>query len=299
MNSKQKENSIKSLIKDYTIETTPNIYEKYGNLKEFLPYSRDVYITYLPEEDSQRVIKTAKMINEEGLNAIPHLPARSIKDYQTLENYIAKLSEYAGCKRILIIGGGGKKVGSINSSLEILNSNLLSKYNFEYIGLAGHPEGHPDISKKELDNAIIEKNKFSKNSNFKIYLVTQFFFEANAFKLWEKHLNLIGNKLDIHAGIPGPANLKILLSFAKSCGIGNSINFLSKQIFNIRKLATTKTPDKLIADLAEYKINNPASRLKKLHLYPFGGMKKTSQWMNTILDNPLEIKNNNEFVTEK
>ena len=30
-------------------------------------------------------------------------------------------------------------------------------------------------------------------------------------------------------------------------------------------------------------------------LHPFGGMKKTSQWMNSILDNPLKIKNNNEF----
>ena len=46
---------------------------------------------------------------------------------------------------------------------------------------------------------------------------------------------------------------------------------------------------------AEYKFNNPSSRLVKLHIFPFGGMKKTSQWMNSILDNPLKIKNNNEF----
>ena len=56
-----------------------------------------------------------------------------------------------------------------------------------------------------------------------------------------------------------------------------------------------KTPDKLIADLAEYKFNTPSSKLTKLHLYPFGGMKKTSKWINAILDNPLIIRSNNEF----
>ena len=121
------------------------------------------------------------------------MPARSIKDYQVLEKYIGKLSEHAGCEKILVIGGGGKKVGNINSSLAILKSNLLSKYNFKHVGLAGHPEGHPDISNNDLDEAIIEKNKFAKDTDFKLYLVTQFFFEAKAFKLWEKHINSIGN----------------------------------------------------------------------------------------------------------
>ena len=105
----------------------------------------------------------------------------------------------------------------------------------------------------------------------------------------------MGNKLEIHAGIPGPANLKTLISFAKSCGIGNSIKFLSQQALNLAKIATTKKPDKLIADLAEYKFNTPSSNLAKIHLYPFGGMKKTSQWMNTILDNHLKFKSTNEF----
>ena len=104
--------------------------------------------------------------------------------------------------------------------------------------------------------------------------------EAKVFKLWEQHINSLGNKLDIHAGIAGPASLKILVSYAKSCGVGNSIRFLSKQVLNIKKITTTKTPDKLIGDLAEYKYNYPSSKLTKLHLYPFGGMKKTSQWMN-------------------
>ena len=93
--------NIKKLIDGYTIETTPNVYEKYGSLKEYLNHSNNVYITYLPDEDSKRVINTAKKIIQEGLNAIPHLPARTINDYKMLEKYIGELSENAGCKKIL------------------------------------------------------------------------------------------------------------------------------------------------------------------------------------------------------
>jgi len=128
-----------------------------------------------------------------------------------------------------------------------------------------------------------------------LYFVTQFFFEAKSFELWERHIAKLGNELEIHAGIAGPATLKTLISYAKFCGIRDSFRFLSKQALSITKIATTKTPDKLIADLAEYKFINPSSKLTKLHLYPFGGMKKTSQWMNTILDNHLKFKSSNEF----
>ena len=64
----------------------------------------------------------------------------------------------------------------------------------------------------KADEIIIKKNQFANNVDYKMYFVTQFFFEANAFKSWEQHINTLGNKLEIHAGIPGPATLKILFS---------------------------------------------------------------------------------------
>ena len=64
MQTNQKENNIKSLIKDFSIETTPNVYSKYGNFSEFLHQKNDVYVTYLPDEKSERVINTAKKLNK-------------------------------------------------------------------------------------------------------------------------------------------------------------------------------------------------------------------------------------------
>ena len=111
----------------------------------------------------------------------------------------------------------------------------------------------------------------------------------------KKHIKKIGNNLEIHAGIPGPASLQTLISYAKSCGIGNSLQFLSKQAFNIIKLASTKTPDKLIYDLACYKNSTKHSALKKLHFYPFGGIKITSDWLNLLKKSEFTYNINNEF----
>ena len=295
MATNHKETLIKSLIKDFSIETTPNVYSKYGEFVKLLTKKNDVYVTYLPDENSKKIIETSKKLNEEGFNSIPHLPARTIKDNSELEKYIGALSETAGCKKILVIGGGGSQKGTISSSMKVLETDLLSKYGFNSVGLAGHPEGSPDIKEDLLDDAIIKKNEFAKNVDYKMYLATQFFFEASIFEKWEKHLEMLNNKLDIHAGIPGPATLKTLITYATSCGIGNSIRFLSKQALNITKLATSRTPDKLITDLAEYKQKNTNTKLTKLHFYAFGGIKKTSEWLDLISNSSLNIKDNNEF----
>ena len=290
--SKDTLNIVKKFLNSYTIETTPNVYEKYGNFSEFLNKKHSVYITFLPDEKSENVVETAKKLKLEGYDVIPHLPARTVKNNKVLEKYIGELADEAGCSKILIIGGGGNQAGEISSTMDVLKTDLLSKFNFKSVGVAGHPEGSPDISKDALDLAIIEKNKFSLNVDFKMYLATQFFFEAKSLIEWEKHLNTINNKLDIHAGIPGPASIKTLINYARSCGIGNSLRFLTKQAFNLTKLATLNTPDKLIYDLANYVENDKSTNLKNIHFYAFGGMKKTSEWLNQLNESELEYSNN-------
>ena len=286
--------NVLNLLSSCSIETTPNVYAKYGSFSDLVPKENNIYVTYLPDEDMNKVTETAKKLSIEGYNVIPHLPARTIANNEQLEKYIKTLSEDCGCSKILVIGGGGIQKGNITSSIQVLETDLLSKYNFKEVGLAGHPEGNPDIKQIEVDRAIIQKNNFSKKADFKMYLATQFFFEAKSLKDWEVHLKSLNNNLEIHAGIPGPATLKTLLSYAHSCGIGNSIRFLSKQALNITKLATTRSPDKLIYDLANYQLENPETKLKKIHFYAFGGIKKTSDWLKTT-NKPDLMYNNQKF----
>ena len=293
--SKQTLNIVKKFLNSYSIETTPNVYAKYGGFSEFLSKDHDVYITYLPDENSNNVVNTAKKLREEGYEVIPHLPARTIVDVNELEKYLGNLANVSGCTKILIIGGGGNQAGSISSTMDVLQSDFLSKFNFKFVGVAGHPEGSPDISNDNLDLAIKEKNNFSKNVDFQMYIATQFFFEAKSLVDWEKHLNSLGNSLPIHAGIPGPASIKTLINYARSCGIGNSLRFISKQAFNLTKLATLSTPDKLIYDLANYINTNQSTKLENIHFYAFGGMKKTADWLNQLNSSKLTYNDKNQF----
>jgi len=244
--SKETLNIVKKFLNSYSIETTPTVHAKYGGFSDFLDKNHDVYITYLPDENSTNVINTAKKLKDEGYEVIPHLPARTIINENELEKYVGDLANESGCTKILIIGGGGNQAGNISSTMDVLKSDLLSKFNYKFVGVAGHPEGSPDISNQNLDLAINEKNNFAKNVDFQMYIATQFFFEAKSLIDWEKHLSTLGNNLPIHAGIPGPASIKTLINYARSCGIGNSLRFISKQAFNLTKLATLSTPDKLI-----------------------------------------------------
>ena len=293
--SKQTLNIVKKFLNSYSIETTPNVYAKYGGFSEFLSKDHDVYITYLPDENSNNVVNTAKKLREEGYEVIPHLPARTIVNVNELEKYLGDLANVSGCTKILIIGGGGNQAGNISSTMDVLKSDFLSKFNFKFVGVAGHPEGSPDISNDNLDLAIKEKNNFSKNVDFQMYIATQFFFEAKSLVDWEKHLNSLGNSLPIHAGIPGPASIKTLINYARSCGIGNSLRFISKQAFNLTKLATLSTPDKLIYDLANYINTNQSTKLENIHFYAFGGMKKTADWLNQLDSSKLIYNDKNQF----
>ena len=54
--------------------------------------------------------------------------------------------------------------GSLNSSIQLLETGFFEKYGFEYINVAGHPEGNPDIDKSsnlnETLNALLIKNEY-------------------------------------------------------------------------------------------------------------------------------------------
>ena len=99
---------------------------------------------------------------------------------------------------------------------------------------------------------------------------------------WAENLTALGNKLPIHIGIPGPANLKTLINYARMCGIGPSMRVLTRQAHNITRLMTVSAPVALVAALARHKADQPASPIVKAHVYPLGGVKRMAEWLAAI-----------------
>ena len=113
-------------------------------------------------------------------------------------------------------------------------------------------------------------------------LVTQFMFEAAPLFAWERMIRAQGSDLPIHVGVPGPATVKSLLSYARLCGVGNSMRVLTQQAGSLFKLASLSYPDALLAALARHLAGDSGCRIERLHFYPFGGLARTARWIEAI-----------------
>lgn len=269
----------------FTAETTPGSALKISDYREHLRPDTTVYITFLPGSDFNDTISVAKRLKGEGLNPVPHFAARSIPDKAFLEENLKKLKGEVDIDQVLIIGGAvNTPLGDFSDSMQLLETGLFDKYGIKKFGVAGHPEGSPDMPEEAIKAALSWKNDFAERTGAEVYVVTQFCFEADPVIAWDKHIQAEGNKLPVIIGIPGLATLKTLLAHAKACGVGPSMRFLSRQARNVTKLLTVSAPDKLVTALAAYQANDPDCGIVGVHMYPLGGLRRSSKWSYGVTD---------------
>lgn len=292
---------IVDFVRGFSIETTPGSALKIPDYREHLRPGTTVSVTFLPGSDFADTIKTAKRLKDEGFNPAPHFAARSVPSRAAFEEYLKHLQGEVGVSDAVALGGGvSSPVGEFDSSMQLLDTGLFDRYGITRIGLAGHPEGSPDIPDSALAEALAWKNGFAERSDAEFYLATQFCFEAAPIIAWDKAIRAAGNRLPIHIGVPGLATLKTLINHAKACGIGPSMRILTRQARNITKLMTVKAPDRLIADLAYYKATDPECGIRRVHIYPLGGLRRSALWSYAVVDGDFTLgKDGRSFTVNR
>ena len=225
------------------------------NLSE-LPKVKDVYITMLPGNDYKEVANKAAELVKSGFNPVPHFPARSIKNQTELKDYVSRCKN-GGVKQVLIIGGSAQPIGDFHCSLQLLETGLFDEWK---IGIAGHPDGSPDISDKDLEKAMIDKKPYAD------YIVTQWCLDANTIADF-----ISKQTLPVHVGITGPLKISSLLKFANIVGAKNSINFLKSNATKALDLLKPRDPKDIIEKIEGV--------TKNFHIYTFGGLKETNKWL--------------------
>ena len=286
----QRKQQIIDAIRDFSIETTPGSALKIPDYREHLRPGATVAVTFLPGSDFADTIKTAKRLKEEGFRPAPHFAARSIPSRNAFEDYLKALQAEVGVDEVVALGGAvDHPVGAYSDSMQLLETGLFDRYGIKTIGVAGHPEGSPDISDAAIAEALAWKNAFAERSDAKLYIATQFCFEAAPIIAWDRAIREAGNKLPIHIGLPGLATLKTLINHAKACGIGPSMRVLTRQARHISKLMTVRTPDKLLIDLAEYRASFTDCGIAKVHVYPLGGLRRSANWSYAVADGAFEL----------
>jgi methylenetetrahydrofolate reductase (NADPH) len=275
---------------DWSIEVTPTGAGKIESFSDCLAPGTTVNVTFLPGSDPADTIAVAERLHNDGMRPVPHLAARSLRDPDQLDELLAAFTSRCGVEEVLCIGGGvDKPVGAFDATMKLLETGLIQKHGIRSIGVAGHPEGSPDITDDEIAEALAAKNALAERDGLDLYIETQFCFEADIVLAWERKVRASGNKLPIRIGIPGPATIKTLFRFAQISGIGPSMRFISKQAKNVAKLMTVQSPHLLIADLAAGMAADEDCLIRHFHYYPFGGFARTAAYAGAIAEGNIEL----------
>lgn len=277
-------NILNNFLKGFSIEVTPRAIAKIENLSELIPSGTLFYIAHIEGTPIEDMVQTAKRINEQGYPAMPHFPARIIKNKDTLKDWISRYQSEANVENALLLAGGANKpYGEYDSSIHLIESELFDLAGFKKLHIAGHPEGNKDIdpdgSTSNVNKALSWKNEFRNRTDADMAITTQFCFDSKTVINWANDIKNKGIDIPIHIGIAGPAKLQTLLRYSIECGVGASIKILQKRALDLTKLLLPYKPTSILSELAEYKLNNPGFNVEKVHFFPLGGVKQVSKFI--------------------
>jgi methylenetetrahydrofolate reductase (NADPH) len=277
------ENPLGAFLRKAEIEITPKQIEKLPLLANNLPAGTKVFIALIDPAEVEMQITATGALKQAGFEPVPHVPARFVRDKDDLKIRMAAFGKL-GVTNILALGGGAPQpIGKFDAALQLMETGVFEQSGITRIGIAGHPEGNPDITKHLGEDALFEALKLKQSwlheNNFEGYIATQFLFDAGPLALWASNLRDAGINLPLSIGVPGPASIKTLVKYAAMCGVGNSARFIRKQALNITKLLTVSEPTEFCDQLATLHFDKPELNIAAPHFYPFGGFDKLFDWL--------------------
>ena len=253
----------------------PGIEDRIGTLQP----NMHVAITCSPTKGVDTTLELSEKLIAQGFQVIPHISAKSVTGEKHLETIIKKLDELS-IESVFVPGGDGPEpLGEFNNAYDLLKALQKSGHNLKKIGIAAHPEGHPDISNKILMEALEKKKGLAD------YIVTQMCFDANILGDWLVRINQQGIHLPVWVGLPGVIERGPLLRTSLRIGVGDSLRFLKKKSKVAAELMKSSiyNPEKLVTSISEYK-DIADTNLAGYHIFCFNQIEKTEKWRTeTIL----------------
>src|SRR3990172_3596320 len=234
------------ITEGFSIEITAKDIDGLREAAPKLPPDTPVAVTFLPGETLEARLAAAKEVRKLGFEPMPHFSARRIKSEAEFKLMIEKMVAEAKVKRCFVIAGDSPtSEGPYLDSSMLIDTGLFEKNGILAIGIAGHPEGHPNMTKEECFTALKKKCTMIHERGMKPIIVTQFGFDPDAFMQWLVELREKGIDAPVRIGVPGPTSIKSLLKFAARCGVSASSSVLAKYGISITKLLGTAGPDRM------------------------------------------------------
>ena len=228
-------------------------------------------VTCSPKHGPDHTVEAAKRLSDLGHAVTVHIAARMVRDPEHLDALLAGMAE-AGVDDMFLIGGDAEEpVGLYTGADQLLPVVAEHPRRPRTIGIAGYPEGHPQITDEDLDRALLEKSALAD------YITTQMCFDADAVRGWISRQRERGIELPVLIGMAGKVSRTRLLELSVRIGVGPSLKFVRKQRGLRRLLARGSTADKLYDALAPA-LDDPKLNIAGFHFFTFNHLIETWQW---------------------
>lgn len=261
-------------------EMSPKQVTDKPELLDHIPPGTRVYVTDLGNAAEDMIVAAARRLSERGFKPVPHMAARRYASHEAFERRIKRLTGEAGVTDVLAIAGEAETPGPLTSSIAMLETGLFDALGIKTIAVAGHPEGSPDIAPDVIKTFLMRKHALALESDAQFLLVTQFGFDPVRVNQWLDEIAAWGNRFPVHIGVAGPAKMTTLIKYAAFAGVENSLNFLKKRGGSVVSMLAGYNPETIVEPLEARLAARPHTQLAQLHVYPFGGIQKTGEWLS-------------------
>ena len=272
--------NVRALVQDASLEMTGKDVEALREAAPFIAPGTRINVTFLGNEDLEMRVTASKAVKELGFIPVPHISARRLRSEDELKEFLQALADVDATEYVFAVGGDpAEPMGPYGSSLEMIQSGIFADFGVKEVSIAGYPEGHPEISDEVLTRELNGKLDELAKQKLGARILTQFGFDTDPIATWLKEVAADNVTAPIGIGVPGPAGIKRLLTYARRFGAATSAGIVKKYGFSLTNLMGSAGPDKFIGNLADVVAASDYQGDVGVHFYTFGGMTRTAEWL--------------------
>lgn len=237
-----------------------------------------INVTFLGNEDRPMRVGAAKAVADAGFTPVPHVAARRMASTAEFAEFLDALRSEVGSTLLFAVAGDpDEPMGPYASSLDLIRSGLPAEHGFTEVSIAGYPSGHRHLSEAQLWEFLEAKVAALREQGLTGSILTQFGFDSVPVLDWIREVRARRIDLPIRIGIPGPAGVKRLLTYASRFGVASSASIARTYGFSLTNLLGTAGPERMIRDL-DAGLGADTGDVT-LHFYTFGGVLATARWI--------------------
>lgn len=242
-----------------------------------VPPELTLTVTASPGKGLEASVALGERLRADGRRVVIHLAARMVADRPHLDRLLDRMA-VAGLDRAFVIGGDADPPGDYPDAAALLRELAERGHHLVEVGVAGYPQGHPNIPEERLRAALAEKAAYAH------YVTTQLCFDVPALQAWIMARRAEGLRLPLEIGMPGAVDAARLLRISARIGVVDAGRFVARHRGLAGRLMRPGgyRPDRLVNQLAPLVADQDAG-IRGLHVFTFNQLEQAEAWRRRYL----------------